>query len=228
MRGVQVLAGIGSGGLLAASLVLGAPASARDTVNGTGGDDRLRGTAFSDTIRGFGGNDRVHALAGADVIFGGRGSDGVVAGRGADTVRGGNADDFLDGGQGADTIRGRGGQDGIAGGAGSDVIFGGSTGDFLLRDGDGTDTIHGGLGDDYFDLAKDQTRDTVTCGPGHDQVWGATPGENTIAADCEEIHVKPFTCGGCRVPQRPGHAAAGTPTSSRTRPLRSLNRSAIR
>jgi len=74
MRNVHALAGIATGGLVAASLVLGAPASARDVVNGTGGADHLRGTPFSDTIRGFGGGDRVHALAGADLIGDGSGA----------------------------------------------------------------------------------------------------------------------------------------------------------
>jgi Ca2+-binding RTX toxin-like protein len=68
MRRVQALAWIASAGLAAASLVLAGPASARDVVNGTGGDDQLPGTAFSDTIRGFGGNDGVHAFAGPDLI----------------------------------------------------------------------------------------------------------------------------------------------------------------
>ena len=31
--------------------------------------------------------------------------------------------------------------------------------------------------------------DTVTCGLGHDRVFGATS-ENIIAADCEEVSVK--------------------------------------
>jgi hypothetical protein len=58
MRGGYVLVGFASAGLVAASLVLAASASAMDTVNGTGGDDNLRGTAFRDTIRGFGGTTR--------------------------------------------------------------------------------------------------------------------------------------------------------------------------
>jgi Ca2+-binding RTX toxin-like protein len=82
MRGVHVLAGIASAGLVAASLMMGAPASARNVVNGTGGDDDLRGTPFADTIRLFGGNDRVLAWAGPDLIGGGSGFDRVWAGRG--------------------------------------------------------------------------------------------------------------------------------------------------
>jgi Ca2+-binding RTX toxin-like protein len=193
MRGVRVLAGITFGGLLATSVVLGAPASARSTVNGTGGDDHLRGTPSSDTIRGFGGNDVVHALAGGDLIFGGSGRDRVFAERGADIVRGGAQLDVLLSGQGADTTYGGAGRDQIQGDAGADVIFGGPMGDPLIVDGPGTDTIYGGLGNDTVILVKDGVPDTVTCGSGHDVVWGAT-NVNTVAADCEEVHVKQPTC----------------------------------
>jgi Ca2+-binding RTX toxin-like protein len=80
------------------------------------------------------------------------------------------------------------GQDGIAGMDGSDVIFGGAAGDKIV-DGFGADTIHGGQGDDVVFLEADATRDIVTCGSGHDVVWGATS-ENSVAADCEEVHVQ--------------------------------------
>jgi Ca2+-binding RTX toxin-like protein len=91
------------------------------------------------------------------------------------------------------------GADGISGSAGSDVIFGGTLAD-EIRDGRGADTIHGGLGNDFIGLIKDGTPDTVTCGPGRDVVYGATP-INTVAADCEEVHVGPPP--GCRaLPQR--------------------------
>ena len=73
MSGLHVMAGIASAGLVAASLVMGAPASARDVINGTGGDDHLRGTPVSDTIRGFAGDDRVYGLPGPDLIGGGSG-----------------------------------------------------------------------------------------------------------------------------------------------------------
>jgi Ca2+-binding RTX toxin-like protein len=217
MRRAQVLAAIGSAGLLAASLALGAPASAMETVNGTGGDDHLVGTAFSDTIRGFGGDDRVHALAGADLIFGGARRDLVYADRGDDTIRAGTGHDFLSGGQGADTLYGGAGRDSIGradgapsgSAAGSDVIFGGAAHDFIY-DGLGADTIHGGMGSDFVDLENDQTPDTVTCGPGQDVVYGATS-ENTIATDCEEVHVGPPPDATCR---------SGSSRSSRGRPLR--------
>jgi hypothetical protein len=237
LRGLQVLAGIGSAGLVVASLVIGAPASAA-TVNGTGSNDQLRGTAFSDTIRGFGGGDRVRALAGADLIGVGSGFDRVQAGRGDDIIRSGTKRDFLNGGQGDDIIRGgtqhdflfggRGadtvygdtGHDEIEGGTGSDVIFGGVGGDYISEDGPGADTIHGGLGNDTVILQKDGTPDTVTCGRGHDSVYGAIGG-NAIAADCEEVHVGPPPCG-CeqRLPVRPPSAEPVWDQLRDTRPRR--------
>jgi Ca2+-binding RTX toxin-like protein len=171
MRTAHAMAGIASAGLVAASLVMGAPASAMNTVNGTSGNDHLRGTPHSDTIRGFKGRDRVYALAGADRVRGGAGTDKVHAGRGDDTIQGGGHNDYLYGGPGADLIVG---------------------GEYIL-DGSGVDTIHAGLGGEYIYLTKDRTHDTVHCGSGHDFVWGATS-ENTIAADCENVYVGPAAC----------------------------------
>jgi Ca2+-binding RTX toxin-like protein len=200
MRGRCALVGFASVGLVAASLLLGAPASARDVINGTNGPDNLRGTADSDTLRGFGGSDRVHAFPGADHIFGGSGHDVVFAGRGDDTIRGRTQGDGLVGRPGDDTIYGGAGRDDIDGGTGADVIFGGAMRDAFLSDGRGTDTIYGGRGNDIVVLTKDGTPDTAHCGPGRDVVYGATP-MNTVAGDCEEVHVaQPPGCG--RLPQR--------------------------
>jgi hypothetical protein len=67
----------------------------------------------------------------------------------------------------------------------------------LLIDGRGADTIYGGPRGDTVILEKDGTPDTVTCGPGKDEVWGATS-DNTVAADCEKVHVKqPPSCRAC-------------------------------
>jgi hypothetical protein len=68
------------------------------------------------------------------------------------------------------------------------VIFGGAGADSPIFDGPGTDTIYCGQGNEFVNLNKDGTPDTVPCGPGHDVVGGATP-INTVAADCEEVHV---------------------------------------
>jgi hypothetical protein len=62
--------------------------------------------------------------------------------------------------------------------------------DFLF-DGPGKDTIYAGPARDVIVLDPDHASDTVHCGPGHDVVWGAKPGKNTIAADCEEVIAGP-------------------------------------
>ena len=160
MSGVQALAGIASAGLVAASLVLAAPASARDVINGTGGDDHLRGTAFSDTIRGFGGSDHVYALAGPDLIFGGSGFDRVQAGRGDDNIRGGLKLDEVDAGRGDDTIRGGNGEDALRGGPGADTIYGGAGPEFGISGGAGPDVIFGGAVWTSSSTAPGRTRST--------------------------------------------------------------------
>jgi Ca2+-binding RTX toxin-like protein len=87
-----------------------------------------------------------------------------------------------------DLIFGGSGVDKVFAGRGDDTIRGGPRRDRLF-DGQGDDTIYGGLRNDTVFLDKDGTSDTLYCGPGHDVVYGATPGENTIAADCEGVHV---------------------------------------
>ena len=56
-------------------------------VNGTAGDDNLRGGAGADTLLGLDGSDDLQGGAGDDVLAGGRGHDGLTLGAGADTVR---------------------------------------------------------------------------------------------------------------------------------------------
>jgi Ca2+-binding RTX toxin-like protein len=69
--------------------------SARTTIDGTGGPDRIAGTQFADVIASFGGADEIHARGGGDRVCAGPGSDVVFDGFGADTI---------DGGDGFDTV----------------------------------------------------------------------------------------------------------------------------
>ncbi|HRA81997.1 MAG TPA: type I secretion C-terminal target domain-containing protein, partial [Thauera sp.] len=84
---------------------------AGQTINGTAGDD---------LIRGYAGNDTINAGAGDDLVYGGADND---------TVRGGTGNDWLYGGQGADTLYGEAGNDVVIGGAGNDVLYGGAGAD---------------------------------------------------------------------------------------------------
>jgi RTX calcium-binding nonapeptide repeat (4 copies) len=56
-------------------------------INGTAGNDTLRGGARADTLDGKGGDDRLFGAGGNDVLVGGRGNDLLVGGIGADTFR---------------------------------------------------------------------------------------------------------------------------------------------
>ena len=81
------------------------------TINGTAGDD---------LIRGYAGNDTINAGAGDDLVYGGADND---------TLRGDAGNDWLYGGQGADTLYGGAGNDVLSGGASNDVLYGGAGAD---------------------------------------------------------------------------------------------------
>ena len=81
--------------------------SANQSINGTNGDD---------LIRGYAGRDTIDAREGDDLVFGGADND---------TLRGGGGNDWLYGGQGNDTVYGDAGNDVLVGGAGDDNLYGG-------------------------------------------------------------------------------------------------------
>lgn len=65
-------------------------------LDGTAGDDVLRGGHGDDTINGGAGNDRINSFEGADVVDGGAGDDSIGLTRGSDIARGGDGNDFID------------------------------------------------------------------------------------------------------------------------------------
>lgn len=109
------------------------------------GNDRpndLNGTSGDDVIRGFGGNDELDGRGGNDRLLGGTGNDELDGDAGNDTLVGGSGNDELDGGKGNDLLRGGSGNDEIDGGRGNDMLFGGKGADiFKFESRDGTDTI---------------------------------------------------------------------------------------
>lgn len=64
----------------------GSTAPVDRVLNGTAGDDNLRGGAGADTLNGLAGTDDLQGGAGDDVLSGGRDHDGLTLGAGADTV----------------------------------------------------------------------------------------------------------------------------------------------
>jgi peptidoglycan/xylan/chitin deacetylase (PgdA/CDA1 family) len=94
---------------------------------------------------------------------------------GPDTLKGTAAADTLSGLGAGDTLSGRGGPDKLLGGAGGDKLTGGPAADKLL----------GGPGNDRL-LARDDSADTVNCGPGSGDVAVVDITDRT-AANCERV-----------------------------------------
>jgi VCBS repeat-containing protein len=124
-----------------AELFCGLPESAYHIIDGTPGNDNLKGTNGNDLIRGFGGDDKLKGKNGNDCLIGGDGKDKLWGAKGNDTLEGNNNDDKLYGGEGNDSISGGEGKDRMWGGKGIDTLNGDS----------GDDRIHGGQGNDNID-----------------------------------------------------------------------------
>jgi Ca2+-binding RTX toxin-like protein len=99
-------------------------------IDGTAGDDLVRGSSAGDALLGHAGADVLVGRSARDCLRGGSGTDRLQGGRGGDTLVGGPDADLLFGGSGRDQVRA---------GAGDDVVH--------VRDGQ-VDTVHCGAGTD--------------------------------------------------------------------------------
>lgn len=142
-----------------------------DTIYGGNGNDYISGGKGNDLIYGESGNDTLYGNEGHDIIFGGAGDDFIDGGEGVDLILGekGNdiligrtGNDIIYGGEGDDRINGDEGNDYLDGGAGDDALFagtgndtlvGGSGNDRLVASSDGVTVMHGGSGQDSFELS---------------------------------------------------------------------------
>lgn len=104
-----------------------------------------------DNLSGGKGDDSLSGFSGKDTIFGNDGCDTLNGGSGKDLLSGGNDHDLLLGGRGGDTLDGGQGDDTLEGGFGRDL--------FVLRAGDGEDTIL-----DYSDGIDQFTLDGLSFG----------------------------------------------------------------
>ena len=126
-------------------------------VSGSGYADSITGDNVANILIGGGDSDTLDGSAGDDIIYGDyniNDTSGLLYGvrqysisEGNDTLVGGAGNDVLHGNDGADTLDGGTGADTLTGGSGSDT--------FILRAGDGGETIE--LADTItdFDLAND-------------------------------------------------------------------------
>ena len=165
-------------------------------IDGTAGNDSLRGTPFDEMITGLAGNDTLDGKGGDDVLIGGDGNDtyGVdsvrddvqeLAGGGTDTVRasvgytlGANLENlvltgsanFRGNGNGlANTITGNSGGNTLRGGGANDVLKG-LGGNDTLDGGTGGDRMFGGTGNDTFVVDGRADRVVEVRGQGNDLV----------------------------------------------------------
>lgn len=110
-----------------------------------GGYVVINGTAGNNTIKGTSKDEIIYAGDGKDTVDGGGGDDIICGEGGADTLSGGGGDDILDGGAGNDELRGGTGDDVLLGGGGTDVLRGGTGFDNGFDTGNGT--VYDGIED---------------------------------------------------------------------------------
>ena len=89
------------------------PVTPLGVLEGSAGNDTLRGDSLGNSLQGNAGHDRIEGLDGNDDLRGGDGNDTLVGGIGNDNLFGDNGNDLLDGSIGNDTL---------SGGAGSDLF----------------------------------------------------------------------------------------------------------
>ncbi|MEC4986714.1 MAG: Calx-beta domain-containing protein, partial [Oscillatoria sp. PMC 1076.18] len=123
-------------------------------INGTSGNDKLKGTAEDETINGFEGNDNIKGNDGNDTLNGGEGNDKLDAGNGDDYVDGGAGKDNLKGVNGNNTLVGGTGNDKITGGKGIDILIGVDPNSSIAGRGE-VDTIKGSKSADVFVLGNE-------------------------------------------------------------------------
>jgi Ca2+-binding RTX toxin-like protein len=119
------------------------------TIQGSAGNDFLKGTPFADRIYGGDGDDVIHGGAGNDLLVGGAGNDSLFGEAGQDTLEGGEGNDMLRGGSGSDLLKGE---------AGDDVyVFGNEEQPLLQRDveaGQEVDLIQDDQGNNVISLGN--------------------------------------------------------------------------
>ncbi|GAB5388639.1 MAG: hypothetical protein Alpg2KO_16070 [Alphaproteobacteria bacterium] len=136
-------------------------AAGNDVANGGGGTDLINGGKGNDNLKGGGGEDELNGGANNDKLNGGKGDDVVQGGKGNDKVVGGKGTDELDGGAGKDKLNGGDGADELDGGAGKDKLAGGAGGD-ELEGGEGKDKLAGGQGNDTYIFNTGDGQDRIT------------------------------------------------------------------
>jgi len=120
------------------------------SIQGTSGDDNLKGGLGNDTIQGMGGFDIIHGLAGNDMLTGGGETVQIYGDEGDDTLYGGIG------------VKADGVQETLDGGMGNDIIYAGNNYQWsFLSGGTGNDTLVGSDGLDSFIFRKGDGHDFI-------------------------------------------------------------------
>lgn len=98
-----------------------AAVAAAAVINGTPGNDVLRGTDQADEIHAFAGNDSIYAREGGGDVRAGSGDDGNRAGDGNDVVYGRRGNDLAAGGDGNGRLYGGSDSDNVLAATGTTV-----------------------------------------------------------------------------------------------------------
>ena len=184
-----------------------------NNVNGTVGDDRIRGGDGTNWIQGLGGDDvivggsgadRLSGNAGADRLFGGAGDDKLFGHWGNDWISGGAGADIMDGGTGRDTLDYSQALEGVKidlefdharGGAQGDRFqnfenaFGSRFDDEIYGAAEGS-LLRGGVGDDQLFGYGDynvQADDVLTGDAGNDLLLGFGGSDRLYGGDGDDI-----------------------------------------
>ena len=138
------------------------------------------------------GPDTLNGSSGIDPYMDGRqGDDELFANEGEYAYLQGDAFDAPDNDtstDGDDLLMGGPGFDEMAGFGGSDELYGGDRGDFIFAEESsakpGEDIVKGGRGADFI-IAVDETKDTIGCGKGKNDVAFFDEGIDVVADNCE-------------------------------------------
>lgn len=170
-------------------------------VDGSAGDDTIRGLATGNFFRGGAGNDRLES-SGLSFVWlqGDEGNDTILGGAGVDNAQGGAGADVLEGDAGNDMLNGGADDDWLDGGEGDDFLFDidggndtllGGEGKDYLEGGEGSNRLEGGAGDDTLramGLAGQDNvmdggagADNISAGAGNDTIEGGE-GDDTVFA----------------------------------------------
>lgn len=194
---------VSPGGTISTLAGMPAPSSCDDApyngIQGTTGNDELRGAELRDLIRGEIGDDVIGGRGGSDCLVGGIDDDVISGGPKGDAIDAENGNDRVVGGIGDDYVSAQDGRDRVSGGAGSDELYGGfaddrvsgGAGDDYISGNTGLDHLSGGKGDDYIEAQYNEresyapAHDVVRCGPGNDTVKANT--YDRVAKSCEHL-----------------------------------------